>query len=253
MSYIDKFFHLYPTLDNFHDSRDHDRINPDSICFIEETGQIYTQTGYYGINKKVFTELSDYVTTLGQRLNNALGTLGDSVNNNIIDNLQDIADFLEGFTENDTLKSYIATQVNNAISGITNIPSDLTQRLTNLENNKVDKVDGKGLSTNDFTNTYKEKVDSLKKVANTSGSFNAGDIIYNTTTNTLSYFNGTGVISIAGVNDIGSVDFSNYYTKSEVSNLLNNKVTIVTGKGLSTNDFTNEYKTMLDDPWYLVS
>jgi len=61
------------------------------------------------------------------------------------------------------------------------------------------------------------------------------------------------VISIAGVNDIGSVDLSNYYTKSEISNLLKDKVTVVTGKGLSTNDFTNDYKAMLDDPWYLVS
>lgn len=36
---------------------------------------------------------------------------------------------------------------------------------------KVDKVDGKGLSSNDYTNTDKNKVDSLKTVA-TSGSYN---------------------------------------------------------------------------------
>lgn len=38
-------------------------------------------------------------------------------------------------------------------------------------NNKVDKVDGKGLSTNDYTNTEKEKLNSIKKVA-TTGDYN---------------------------------------------------------------------------------
>lgn len=38
-------------------------------------------------------------------------------------------------------------------------------------NNKVDKVNGKGLSTNDYTNTEKEKLNSIKKVA-TTGDYN---------------------------------------------------------------------------------
>ena len=42
--------------------------------------------------------------------------------------------------------------------------------------------------------------------------------------------------------DILDIDLSNYATKTE----LNNKVDKITGKGLSTNDFTNEYKTKLD-------
>ena len=37
-----------------------------------------------------------------------------------------------------------------------------TSKLEELENNKVDKVDGKGLSTNDFTNEDKSKLDSLE-------------------------------------------------------------------------------------------
>lgn len=35
--------------------------------------------------------------------------------------------------------------------------------------------------------------------------------------------------------------------KEKIDALLNNKVDKVTGKGLSTNDFTNEYKTKLDN------
>jgi len=37
------------------------------------------------------------------------------------------------------------------------------------------------------------------------------------------------------------------YTKTEVNNLLNDKVDKVTGKSLSTNDFTNEYKSKVDN------
>ena len=42
-------------------------------------------------------------------------------------------------------------------------------------------------------------------------------------------------------------DLSDYYTKTQVDNLLNNKVDKIGGKGLSTNDFTNTYKTKLDE------
>lgn len=44
-----------------------------------------------------------------------------------------------------------------------------------------------------------------------------------------------------------SVDLSNYYTKSEVDTALGNKVDKVTGKGLSTNDYTDADKGKLDN------
>ena len=43
-----------------------------------------------------------------------------------------------------------------------------------------------------------------------------------------------------------SVDLTDYYKKSEVDNLLNNKVDKVEGKRLSTEDFTTELKNKLD-------
>ena len=43
----------------------------------------------------------------------------------------------------------------------------LDEAIEDLDTNKVDKVDGKGLSTNDFTNEYKEKLDSLKNYDDT--------------------------------------------------------------------------------------
>lgn len=53
-------------------------------------------------------------------------------------------------------------------------------------------------------------------------------------------------INVMGVDtgDSGG-DLSNYYTKSETDNKLNTKVDKVTGKGLSTNDYTTSEKTKL--------
>lgn len=44
-----------------------------------------------------------------------------------------------------------------------------------------------------------------------------------------------------------SVDLTNYYTKTQTDTLLADKVDKVSGKGLSTNDFTNAYKSVLDN------
>ena len=45
---------------------------------------------------------------------------------------------------------------------------------------------------------------------------------------------------------ISGYGITDAYTKTEADNLLNNKVDVVTGKGLSTEDFTTEDKTKLD-------
>lgn len=45
--------------------------------------------------------------------------------------------------------------------------------------------------------------------------------------------------------DSGPVDLSNYYTKEEVNKALENKVSVEIGKGLSSNDYTDEDKAKL--------
>lgn len=52
-----------------------------------------------------------------------------------------------------------------------------------------------------------------------------------------------GVVDTGGSG--GGTDLSNYYTKSETDNKLNTKVDKVTGKGLSTNDYTTVEKNKL--------
>ena len=107
--------------------------------------------------------------------------------------------------------------------------SDLSSYYTktetnNLLDNKVDKVSGKGLSTNDFTDAYKQQIDDNKTAIDT--------------------LNGDSSI-------VGSVDskvataYSNAtsYTDTECAK----KVDKISGKGLSTNDFTDELKTKLDN------
>ena len=107
--------------------------------------------------------------------------------------------------------------------------SDLSSYYTktetnNLLDNKVDKVSGKGLSTNDFTDAYKQQIDDNKTAIET--------------------LNGNSTV-------VGSVDskvataYSNAtsYTDTECAK----KVDKVSGKGLSTNDFTDELKTKLNN------
>ena len=58
------------------------------------------------------------------------------------------------------------------------------------------------------------------------------------------YYNKTEVNNI--IDSIPATDLSNYYDKTETETLLSNKVDKVTGKGLSTNDFTNTFKQALE-------
>jgi len=79
--------------------------------------------------------------------------------------------------------------------------------------NKVDKVNGKGLSTNDFTTEEKNKLARINE--------NIDSSLSNTSENPV----------------------QNKIVKAAVDN----KVDKVAGKGLSTNDFTNELKTKLEN------
>lgn len=88
---------------------------------------------------------------------------------------------------------------------------------------KVDKVTGKGLSTEDYTTAEKTKLANLATVA-TTGSYND--------------LTDKPVIP-------EDADLSGYYDKTEVDGMLDDKVDKVTGKGLSTNDYTTAEKTKL--------
>ena len=107
--------------------------------------------------------------------------------------------------------------------------SDLSSYYTktetnNLLDNKVDKVSGKDLSTNDFTDAYKQQIDNNKTAIET--------------------LNGDSTV-VGSVDSKVSTAYSNAtsYTDTECAK----KVDKISGKGLSTNDFTDELKTKLNN------
>ena len=111
----------------------------------------------------------------------------------------------------------------------------------------VAKEAGKGLSTNDYTTTEKTKLAGIAEGANKY-------VLPVATSSALGGVKGGGnvAISTAGVM---SVDLSayqktadadaKYYTKTSATTDLAKKVNVVSGKGLSTNDYTTAEKTKL--------
>ena len=96
--------------------------------------------------------------------------------------------------------------------------STFGENFNNQLANKVDKVEGKGLSTNDYTNEEKEKVANLAN------------------------FNDSSLRDLIATKADTTHSHTEYVERVE----LDRKVDKVDGKGLSSNDFTNEYKTKLD-------
>lgn len=97
----------------------------------------------------------------------------------------------------------------------------LWSKLKTLFSGKVDKVSGKGLSTNDFTTTLKNKLDGIEAEAN------------KTTVDSALSSSSTNPVENKAINTaLESLDAA--------------KVSKVSGKDLSTNDFTTAYKNKLD-------
>ena len=129
---------------------------------------------------------------------------------------------------------------------------------------KVDKVEGKGLSTNDYTDADKAKVDgidtSISTAINTAitGIVDGAPATFDTLREIAEWIENDGVAAtdltsaLAGKAD--RTELSDYATvvamtqlEGQVSGGLSNKVDKEAGKGLSTEDFTTAYKTKLDD------
>ena len=136
---------------------------------------------------------------------------------------------------------------------------------------KVDKVEGKGLSENDFTNDYKSQVDSNTSARHTHSNKTILDGTQQSFTTALKS-KLDGVASGAQVNVIETIEVngtaqpvtsktvdisvptktsqlqndSDFTTNAALTSGLNTKVDKVTGKQLSTNDFSNDYKSKVD-------
>lgn len=230
-------------------------------------------------------DLSPYAKTAD------VNTKVDTINKSISDNVSSLT------TKISTAQSTANTANDTANANKTNI-SGLTTRVSTLEGSdhvnkintvkvngtaltpdgnkavnidisgKVDKVTGKGLSTNDYTTTDKGSVDWLQQYIRTDRN-NVGypfmKYSVDSENKTLNIDRLTGAsgehdyvnnIKIPLIDDKNGVFFDPFYYETYIQPLFNDeyalqtdvdkKVDKVDGKGLSKNDFTDAYKTKLD-------
>ena len=125
--------------------------------------ELYDAQGNAVTAEVLTQQLANYVTTTGLTT-----ALGDYATTEAL--TAAIADFITASDLNAALNGYVSTQAlaQQLANYITS--TQLTQQLANYATtaalteglgNKVDKIAGKDLSTNDFTNDYRNKVDGL--------------------------------------------------------------------------------------------
>ena len=208
----------------------------------------------------------------GNRLENAVN-VEDGAQVNIIETIEVNGETQE--IESKTVDIFVPTKT----SDITNNSDFTTNALLNagLEK-KVDKVEGKGLSENDFTDDYKSQVDSNTSARHTHSNKAVLDGTQESFTTALKS-KLDGVASGAQVNVIESIKVngaaqavtsksvnitvptktsqlqndSEFVTLDDLDNSeagiitgLENKVDKIEGKGLSTNDFTDSYQSQVN-------
>lgn len=138
--------------------------------------------------------------------------------------------------EHNTLKDQV-DQLNRDLGTKADV-SELYGLATKVElSGKVDKEEGKGLSTNDFTNELKTKLDSIANTGEVNLDAYATKQLVQDTKEALE-------ASIASKQD--KIDVGSFATTTALTSGLDAKVNKESGKGLSTNDFTNELKAKLD-------
>jgi hypothetical protein len=112
----------------------------------------------------------------------------------------------------------------------------LNSQISTAVESKVDKVDGKSLSTNDYTTAEKNKLAGIatgatKVTVDTALSASSTNPVQNKAVN-------TAIESLKSL--VGTTSVS-----SQIESAVASKVTAVDGKGLSTNDYTTDEKNKL--------
>lgn len=157
MSYIDNWFHFYSTTESFEVHRKQGLINPDSICFLKETGQIYTQNSFFGICRERYEKLEQLVLDHDAKIKDILGIEGPSVKDGIVNNIADLVNFLDGFTDEDNLKDFLdamRTALENQISAVNKALSD---RITALE----DEIHNDSESLHNAINAINSQIETI--------------------------------------------------------------------------------------------
>lgn len=203
-------------------------------------------------NADTLDDTTERMTTLEQDANTRIGNMEQAIvdfGQDITEmqgDIEDIENNIDSIEENTYTKSEVYTKTETDAlldtKATTTALGNETQARQNADVNLQNQIDSIVASSDvvDIVGTYQElqNYDTSKLGDN--------DIIKvlddSTHNNATSYFRWKK--STTTWQYIGSE--GPYYTKSETDILLNGKVNVVSGKGLSTNDFTNEDKTKLN-------
>lgn len=154
---------------------------------------------------------------------------GTEVRKTSVLSLQNSSETASNIIYDNTVSELDATNVQNAID--------------ELVNRKVEKVSGKGLSTNDYTTVDKTKLSGIQDNAqvNVQSDWNQSDVTAD------DYIKNKPSIPPGVIVDpTVTSESTNPVTSGGIYEALLSKVDVEEGKSLSTNDFTDAYKTKLD-------
>ena len=157
MNYIKNWFHFYSTTESFETHRKLGMIKPDSICFLGETGQIYTNETFFGICRERFEKLEQLVLRHDAQIKDILGIEGLSVNDGVVNNIADLVNFLDGFTDKDNLKDFLDAMRSALESQINSVNKSLSGRIIALE----DLIKNDSESLRNTIDAISSKVDTI--------------------------------------------------------------------------------------------
>lgn len=150
---ISQFFHKYSTYEKFNQNLIGGLIHKDSICFIEDTRQIYAQGALYAVSANDFKETNRILQLHQKILDEILGKDGtESEQTTFIDNIKEINNFLGGYDKNTTLMEVL----------------DGMRKAIRLEINEVqkdtqDKILDFAIKIDEFTNEVADKISEYDK------------------------------------------------------------------------------------------
>ena len=113
------------------------------------------------------TKLGNDIATEKNRAQSAEQTIGTNLQNEINRSTQVDTQHTNAINkEVQDRKEAIATAIANEVERATGVEETLNSNITQLQTQKVDKVEGKGLSTNDYTTPEKNKLAAIEAEAN---------------------------------------------------------------------------------------